>query len=52
MPTAYVLYNAAVAGEDKAPPTSEKSALARPYGRGRHTCFGTVLYNMPLAPMR
>ena len=36
MPTAYMLYNATVAKEDKAPLGSDLSALAMPHGIGRH----------------
>jgi len=35
MPTAYMLYNAATAKEDRAPLGSDPSALAAPYGIGR-----------------
>ena len=36
MPTAYVLYNAAVVKEDRAPLGSDPSALAMPHDIGRH----------------
>jgi len=36
MPTAYVLYNAAVVKEDRVPLGSDPSALAMPHGIGRH----------------
>ena len=51
MPTAYMLYDATIAKEDKAPLGSDLSALATPNGIGRGLCC-LVLYNMPDAIMR
>jgi len=52
MPTACMLYNAGIAKEDRAPLGSDLSALAEPYGIGRHPIPVSSFINMPEAVMR